>query len=65
MAAETDRPGAFIGFFHNGFARAHFERVDGATAGFPHSQWLSPGRGFMAFKFNNGSGTQYGWARPG
>ena len=25
--------------------------------------WTSPGMGFVGFRFNNGAGTQYGWAR--
>jgi hypothetical protein len=26
-------------------------------------QWLEPGKGFIGFKFDGGSGPQYGWAR--
>ena len=26
-------------------------------------QWRSPGAGFIGFRFNNGAGVQYGWAR--
>jgi hypothetical protein len=31
-------------------------------AGFVH-QWTNAGYGFIAFRFDNGSGIQYGWAR--
>ena len=31
--------------------------------GYPNSQWLPAGTGFIGFKFNAGSGVQYGWAR--
>ena len=31
--------------------------------GYPNSQWLKPGTGFVGFKFNGGSGLQFGWAR--
>lgn len=27
-----------------------------------NSQWLSPGQGYVGFRFNGGDGTQYGWA---
>ncbi len=27
------------------------------------AQWLEPGTGFVGFRFNVGSGVQYGWAR--
>ena len=30
--------------------------------GQPH-QWGIPGQGFIGFRFNNGAGVQYGWAR--
>ncbi len=30
--------------------------------GNPH-QWGIPGYGFIGFRFNNGAGVQYGWAR--
>jgi hypothetical protein len=32
-----------------------------ASAG--NGQWTEPGKGFIGFKFNNGAGPQYGWAR--
>lgn len=35
----------------------------GAGPGYPNSQWLHPGIGFVSFKFNHGAGPQYGWAR--
>ena len=28
-----------------------------------YGQWTSPGMGFVGFRFNNGAGPQYGWAR--
>ncbi len=28
-----------------------------------NAQWLEPGTGFVGFRFNVGSGVQYGWAR--
>ncbi len=28
-----------------------------------NAQWLDPGTGFVGFRFNGGSGLQYGWAR--
>jgi hypothetical protein len=31
--------------------------------GYPNSQWLKPGTGFVGFKFDGGSGVQYGWVR--
>ena len=31
--------------------------------GYPNSQWLKPGTGFIGFRFNGGSGLQYGWVR--
>lgn len=31
--------------------------------GFTNSQWLSPGTGFIGFRFNSGAGIEYGWAR--
>lgn len=33
------------------------------AAGSSRSYWRDPGPGFVGFKFNNGSGVQYGWAR--
>jgi PEP-CTERM motif-containing protein len=33
--------------------------------GFPNSQWLDPGTGFIGFRFDGGAGFQYGWARIG
>ncbi len=32
-------------------------------SGRPNSQWGTIGTGFVGFRFNNGSGRQYGWAR--
>lgn len=36
-----------------------------STYGFgnANSQWLESGRGYIGFRFNNGAGPQYGWAR--
>ena len=31
--------------------------------GYPNSQWLNAGTGFVGFEFNGGSGLQFGWAR--
>ncbi|MEO8439316.1 MAG: PEP-CTERM sorting domain-containing protein [Spartobacteria bacterium] len=31
--------------------------------GYPNSQWVAPGTGFIGFRFDVGDGTQYGWAR--
>ncbi len=31
--------------------------------GYGNDQWLAPGTGFVGFRFDNGSGLQYGWAR--
>ncbi len=33
------------------------------TSGFPNSQFLNPGIGYLGFRFDLGAGTQYGWAR--
>jgi hypothetical protein len=30
---------------------------------FSYGQWTTPGMGFVGFRFNNGAGPQYGWAR--
>ncbi len=31
--------------------------------GYGNSQWLASGTGYIGFRFNGGSGLQYGWAR--
>lgn len=31
--------------------------------GYAHSKFLDPGTGFIGFRFNGGSGIEYGWAR--
>jgi MYXO-CTERM domain-containing protein len=31
--------------------------------GYSEGPWVEPGTGYIAFQFNNGNGTQYGWAR--
>ena len=33
------------------------------ASGYGNSQWLGAGTGFIAFRFNGGSGIEYGWAR--
>ncbi|HEY3662003.1 MAG TPA: hypothetical protein VGL24_02500 [Chthoniobacterales bacterium] len=51
-ASISDFPfGGQIGFFA--------ERSNGG--GFPDGQFLSPGSGYAAFKFDVGEGDQYGW----
>ncbi len=37
----------------------------GILANGEYGQWRSSGMGFVGFKFNNGAGAQYGWARVG
>ncbi len=32
-------------------------------SGYTYSQWKTAGTGFVGFRFDNGSGFQYGWAR--
>lgn len=49
--------GAFAGFNGNFFATLAFHAGGGA------SQWLAAGTGFIGFRFNNGGGIEYGWAR--
>lgn len=49
--------GAFVAHNGNFFATLAFH------AGGSGSQFLSPGTGFIGFRFNNGSGIEYGWAR--
>jgi hypothetical protein len=44
-------------------ATASFPGYLAAGHGFPNSQWLNAGTGFIGFKFNGGAGVQYGWAR--
>jgi PEP-CTERM motif len=51
-------------FLANGtsmFPGAHGNLALGA--GYGNDQWLDPGIGFAGFRFDNGSGPQYGWAR--
>ncbi len=31
--------------------------------GYSHSEWTEKGRGFVGFRFNDGTGIRYGWAR--
>jgi hypothetical protein len=51
IAAGHFKHGNFFGF------RGGIMAVEG------YGQWTSPGMGFVGFRFNNGAGTQYGWAR--
>jgi len=44
-------------FINNGGGILYFGPSFGGT------EWRSPGSGFIGFRFNNGSGVQYGWAR--
>jgi hypothetical protein len=47
-----------------GFVGSQYpHRYCGVLAGGSLSQWFDPGVGFVGFKFNNGAGVQYGWAR--
>jgi PEP-CTERM motif len=50
------RPFAALDGAHNFATMAYFN-------GFVHSQWLQKGTGFIGFKFNGGTGIEYGWAR--
>lgn len=49
--------GPFAAFNANFFATLAYGN------GFAHSKFLSPGIGYIGFKFNGGSGIEYGWAR--
>jgi len=33
------------------------------TSSYGNAKWTEPGYGFIGFRFNNGAGVQYGWAR--
>ena len=50
--------------FGQGISMGHFQKLSGFLVrnGNPH-QWGIPGIGFIGFRFNNGAGVQYGWAR--
>ena len=37
--------------------------VGTTTSSFGHAQWTRGGYGYIGFRFNNGAGVQYGWAR--
>src|SRR4051812_24585321 len=50
-------PGAFANFNANFFATLAY------GGGYTNSQFLAPGIGFIGFRFNGGSGPEYGWAR--
>lgn len=45
------------------FIRAGFGGGLALYYGYPNSQWVEPGIGFAGFRFNGGTGVQYGWAR--
>jgi hypothetical protein len=48
----------------NGFANfVPGQGTMGYLGGYANSQWLSPGTAFIGFRFDGGSGLQYGWAR--
>lgn len=49
--------GPFAAFNANYFATL------AAGGGFAHSKFLAAGTGFIGFRFNGGSGIEYGWAR--
>ena len=55
--------------FGESIAAGHFKHGNffgfrgGIMANGTYGQWTSPGMGFVGFRFNNGAGTQYGWAR--
>lgn len=49
--------GAFVAFNANYFATLAY------GAGFANSKFTTPGIGFIGFRFNGGSGMEYGWAR--
>ena len=70
--------GAIAGFSANGYHYASrlnfgqginsrpFVLGSGTLAygnGYGNSQWLATGVGYLAFRFNGGSGMQYGWAQ--
>jgi PEP-CTERM motif-containing protein len=71
--------GAFAGFFAAGFnyvsklasgnniSANSFNTASFGTmafrGGYPNEQWKDPGIGFIGFRFDSGSGTQYGWIR--
>ena len=49
--------------FGESIAAGHFTHYRGILAHGIYGQWTSPGMGFVGFRFNNGAGIQYGWAR--
>ncbi len=49
--------GAFVNHNAGYFATLAFAN------GFTNSQFLTPGIGFIGFRFNGGTGIEYGWAR--
>ncbi len=44
-------------------AHASLAPGNGAASGYPNAQWGSAGVGFVGFRFDNGDGPRYGWAR--
>ncbi len=51
------------GHFTHGCCNLTYLYDTGSLAYSSYGQWTSPGMGFVGFKFNNGAGLQYGWAR--
>ena len=56
-AGASIAAGPFAAFNANYFASLAI------GGGFTHSHFLSPGTGFIGFRFNGGPGIEYGWAR--
>src|SRR5439155_19074181 len=51
------------GHFTQQFTQRAFGHLFYGGRSGPHSQWTNRGTGFIGFRFNNGAGVQYGWAR--
>jgi hypothetical protein len=45
----------------SGYFNSYFHL--GVLQSFSYGSWPFPGIGYIGFRFNNGAGTQYGWAR--
>lgn len=52
ISSGTFSPTGFFGVLVNGQGQLSYR-----------GYWTTPGMGFIGFRFNNGSGIQYGWAR--
>jgi hypothetical protein len=50
-------------FTHGGAFGGVYGGIMATGLGYCCGQWSDPGIGFVGFRFNNGAGTQYGWAR--